>query len=60
MEIQVKQLHVYNSGRLCGTLVFKENMYTFQYLSTYQGPPVSLTMPYRLEPYIYTSFPPFF
>ncbi|MBP9829101.1 MAG: HipA N-terminal domain-containing protein [Proteobacteria bacterium] len=60
MASQTKRLNVYNLGILCGTLTFEENVYTFQYLSTYQGPPISLTMPYRLEPYTYTAFPPFF
>ena len=56
----MKQLYVYNSGKLCGTLTFDGDVYTFQYLPTYQGSPVSLTMPCRLEPYIYKTFPPFF
>lgn len=56
----MKTLHVYNSGKFCGTLTFDGAVYTFQYLPTYQGSPVSLTMPYRQEPYIYTTFPPFF
>ncbi len=57
---QTKQLQVYNFDKFCGTLSFDGNVYAFQYLPTYQGPPVSLTMPFRLEPYIYVTFPPFF
>ncbi len=34
--------------------------YTFQYLPSYQGQPISLTMPYQLDPYVYTVFPSFF
>ena len=56
----MKTLHVYNSGKFCGTLTFDGTVYTFQYLTIYQGPPISLTMPYRQEPYIYSTFPPFF
>ena len=56
----MKTLHVYNSGKFCGTLTFDGTVYTFQYLPTYQGSPVSLTMPCRQEPYIYSTFPPFF
>ena len=32
----------------------------FHYLEPYQGPPVSLTMPVRLEPYLFESFPAVF
>ena len=60
MAIQMKHLYVYNSEKFCGMLTFDGNVYAFQYISTYQGPPVSLTMPCRLEPYVYTTFPPFF
>ncbi len=56
----MKVLHVYNSGKFCGTLTFDDTVYTFQYLPVYQGPPISLTMPCRQEPYIYATFPPFF
>ena len=34
--------------------------YTFSYDASYDGPPVSLTMPVRTEPYHYERFPPFF
>lgn len=53
-------LYVYNSGVLCGTLTFDGKIYTFHYLSTYRGEPISLRMPIRIEPYCYTEFPPFF
>lgn len=33
--------------------------YRFTYDSTYDGPPVSLTVPVRPEPYEYDVFPPF-
>lgn len=33
--------------------------YRFIYDSTYDGPPVSLTVPVRPEPYEYDAFPPF-
>ena len=35
-------------------------LYTFQYDPGYSGPPVSLTMPVRDEPYAFKNFPPFF
>lgn len=56
----IQKLEVYNCGVPCGVLSFKDGLYTFQYLSAYQGDPISLTMPIRAEPYTYTTFPPFF
>ncbi len=34
--------------------------YEFEYLSNYQGPPVSLTLPIRRQPYQSETFPAFF
>ncbi|MBU2646918.1 HipA N-terminal domain-containing protein [bacterium] len=34
--------------------------YEFQYLSGYQGDPISLAMPVRDEPYLFDRFPSFF
>jgi len=34
--------------------------YVFAYHPSYDGPPVSLTMPVRPEPYLFSAFPPFF
>jgi serine/threonine-protein kinase HipA len=34
-------------------------LYRFSYLPDYAGPPVSLTMPVREEPYLFQEFPPF-
>jgi serine/threonine-protein kinase HipA len=34
--------------------------YVFAYDPSYDGPPVSLTMPVRPEPYVFGEFPPFF
>lgn len=44
-----------------GVLVEKEgSVYEFSYLETYEGPPVSLTMPVEIKSYLFSSFPPFF
>lgn len=44
--------------------VFEENergrAYQLTYEPSYQGPPVSLTLPVRAEPYTFAHFPPFF
>lgn len=44
--------------------VFEErergNEYTFNYIDGYSGPPISLTMFVREEPYMFNTFPPFF
>ncbi len=34
--------------------------YVFAYEAGYHGPPVSLAMPVRAEPYVFEAFPPFF
>ena len=34
--------------------------YRLVYESSYQGPPISLTLPVRAEPYTFDRFPPFF
>jgi serine/threonine-protein kinase HipA len=34
--------------------------YRFDYLQSYTGPPVSLTMPIASQSYTFDSFPPFF
>lgn len=34
--------------------------YVFAYNPSYDGPPVSLALPVRPEPYIFADFPPFF
>ncbi len=38
----------------------RERQYSFQYTPDYTGPPISLTMPVRSEPYLFDTFPPFF
>ena len=37
----------------------KEKEYVFTYHHGYAGPPVSLALPVRSEPYRFSSFPPF-
>lgn len=35
-------------------------LYRFAYAAGYAGPPISLTLPVRAEPYAFEEFPPFF
>lgn len=42
------------------TEVEKGKQYSFSYLPGYSGPPVSLTMPVREEPFVFEGFPTFF
>lgn len=49
-------------GRPAGTLIeiARNQSYRFTYEVEYLGPPVSLTLPLRVEPYEFDRFPPFF
>lgn len=38
----------------------RDRGYRLRYLEGYRGPPVSLTLPVRPEPYDFDEFPPFF
>lgn len=49
-------------GCLAGVLieVARSRSYRFTYESDYRGPPISITLPVRSEPYEFDRFPPFF
>ena len=49
-------------GRPAGRLAEEDSgrAYAFTYGPGYDGPPVSLTLPVRAEPYRFDRFPPFF
>lgn len=49
-------------GRLAGTLREEERnkIFRFTYHETYDGPPVSLTMPVSAGEFLFDGFPPFF
>jgi serine/threonine-protein kinase HipA len=42
------------------TEVERHRHFRFEYAGGYSGPPASLTMPVREEPYEFNAFPPFF
>jgi serine/threonine-protein kinase HipA len=56
----MRKARILIKGIDAGVLTFSENIYSFQYLPGFAGEQVSLTMPVRSEPYIFTSFPAFF
>ena len=57
----MRKAEIYNHGQLsCILFLDDAGIYTLQYLKSYQGPPISLTMPIRDEPYLFDNFPPFF
>lgn len=53
---------VFVHDHLAGLLVEEASgrAYTFAYAPGYDGPPASLTLPVRAEPYRFERFPPFF
>ncbi|MBV5305341.1 MAG: HipA N-terminal domain-containing protein [Desulfobulbaceae bacterium] len=58
----MRSAEVFFDNDFAGQLVETENgrEYSFQYEQGYNGPPISLTMPVREEPYHFNEFPPFF
>lgn len=58
----MREANVYQLGVYAGVLREREPPagYEFVYQSDYHGPPVSLTLPVRREPYRFPTFPPFF
>ncbi|HEU5282029.1 MAG TPA: HipA N-terminal domain-containing protein [Gammaproteobacteria bacterium] len=57
----MKKARVFVHGVFAGVLEALDNgTYCFSYEATYQGPPVSLTMPLKNKVYTYDKFPPFF
>ena len=58
----MRRAEVFFANDLAGILSEAEEGkdFKFQYVSGYSGPPISLTMPVREEPYLVDDFPPFF
>lgn len=56
----VRQAAICQHGRLAGQLRASASAtWTFTYEGGYDGPPVSLTLPLRAEPYEFLEFPAF-
>ncbi|MGF1448750.1 MAG: HipA N-terminal domain-containing protein [Opitutales bacterium] len=56
-----RSARVLKSDVLAGHLErLEDGSYCFAYAEAYAGPPVSLSLPVRADPYAWTHFPPFF
>ncbi len=53
---------VYNFGVYCGYLdeITRGKEYKYIYSDSYNGKPISLTMPIEKKEYVFSEFPPFF
>ena len=60
IEILSRSLLIACHSISCGYLGKTDGGYVFLYNKDYQGPPISLAMPVRSEPYVFDRFPPFF
>ena len=57
----MRRAKVYMQGVYAGMLIEEtREAYAFVYTPTYDGLPISLTMPVQSEPYRFDTFPPFF
>lgn len=56
----MRSARVLMHGVRAGRLTEEDGGYAFAYGSGYDGPPISLTLPVRSEPYRFGRFPPFF
>mgnify|MGYP001819644160 CR=1 FL=1 len=55
----LRSAEVHQLGELAGTLTERPGGgWFFTYLDSYNGPPISLTMPVRPEPYEFPALPP--
>ena len=56
-----RRAEVFQSGKPAGTLEqVKAGEWSFRYFNDYEGMPVSLTLPVRNEPYLFSDFPSVF
>ena len=56
----MRKARIYVHGVLAGYLEEQENVYKVEYLPSYAGAPISLTLPIQNDPYIFNHFPAFF
>ncbi len=57
----MKKANVLVHGIIAGEFIeHSKNHYTFQYCDSYQGQPISLTLPVQKSEYSFDSFPAFF
>ncbi len=59
-QLPHRQAMVFQRDVLAGRVAQLENgEWRFVYEHGYKGPPVSLSLPVRVEPYLFAAFPPF-
>lgn len=56
----MRKARIFIDKKLAGYFEELSNGYQYAYIPNYEGRAISLTMPIKKEPYIFTSFPPFF
>ena len=58
----MRKASVYMQDQLAGFLTEStdKTSYTFEYIESYEGLPISLTMPVEKKSFSYNTFPPFF
>jgi serine/threonine-protein kinase HipA len=57
----LRQARVYKAGVLAGVLQeLEDRKFRFEYLTDYQGPAISLSMPIQQREWSFGRFPPFF
>lgn len=60
MSSLMRIAEIYVHGLAAGTLTQQNSHYIVEYYPQYQGPPISLTLPVRVQPYEFNTFPAFF
>jgi serine/threonine-protein kinase HipA len=56
----MRKADIYMHNVFTGTLIEVDETYHFQYLESYKGPPISLTMPVQKDAYEFDRFTPLF
>jgi serine/threonine-protein kinase HipA len=56
----MRRARVFIHDTEAGALLEEGGQYVFTYRESYQGPPLSLTMPVHIKEYRFSQFPPFF
>lgn len=61
MKTERRKAKIFSHNILAGYLTaYDDGSYGFEYVDSYQGPPISLTMSVGKKVFNFSSFPPFF